>query len=94
MLVLPCFVERDEPVVDLLLLVIEMVFCLNISEEVLESTDHVSVKTNPYHFDQNLIQVLHSSVALDVAVTDRCERSNDPVDRGAIQIPVAKQLDS
>lgn len=80
MLIFPCFIKRNEPVINLLLLIIKMIFSLDVSEEVLESTNHVSVKSNSYHFDQNLIQVLNGSVTFNITIANRCERSNDPVD--------------
>lgn len=41
--------------VDLLLLIVEVVFGLNVPEKVLECTNHVTVESNSNHFDQDLV---------------------------------------
>ena len=56
--------------INLLLLIVEVVFGLDVTEEVLEGTNHVTVEANAYHLHQDLVQVLNCCVTLDVSVAD------------------------
>ena len=51
MLIFSRFVEGYQPMIDLLLLIVEMVLRLDVSEQVLECTNHVTVESNSNHFD-------------------------------------------
>lgn len=70
MLIFPSFVEGNEPVINLLLLIIEVVFGLDVPEQILKGTNHVSVKSNANHLDQYLVQVLNSRVSFDVSIAN------------------------
>ena len=69
-LILASFIKRNQPMIDLLLLIIKMIFSLDITEQVLERTNHVTVKTNSNHFDQDLVQVFYSRMSFDITITN------------------------
>ena len=56
--------------IDLLLLIIKMIFSLDITEQVLERTNHITVEANSNHFDQDLVQVFYSRMSLNITITN------------------------
>ena len=87
------FVQRYEPMVKRFLLVGKLVFRLDGGEDLLEGTDHVAVESNTDHLYDNLELVLLRSVSLDISVSHRGERSDDPVDSRDVKTPVISPLD-
>lgn len=87
MLIFPSFVEGNEPVINLLLLIIEVVFGLDVPEQILKGTNHVSVKSNANHLDQYLVQVLNSRVSFDVSIANWGKWCNHPVHWWPVQTP-------
>ena len=59
--------------VNLLLLIIKVILCLDVPKQVLERTNHVTVETNANHFNKYLVQVLNRRVPLDITVAHRRE---------------------
>ena len=86
-LILPGFVKGDQPVVQRLLLLSELVSSLNSSEQILKSTDHVPVEADTYHLNDDLVLVLIICVPLNVPIPHRGERCDDPVHRSDVKTP-------
>jgi len=70
--------------VNLLLLIIKMIFGLNVTEKILECTNHVAVEADTDHFYKNLIEIFNSGVPFNIAISDWSEWGDDPVYWGAV----------
>jgi hypothetical protein len=77
--VLSNFTHRHHPVIYALLLFIDFTFRLDLSKQSLEYTDHVTIKSNSYHFDSDREKELGLCVTFYITVPNAGESSDDPV---------------
>lgn len=79
------FVYQNQPEIDAVNQVLVLIFNLETSEKRLNRSDHVSENTDAKHFDQERIDHLTFGFRSNVAISDRGETRDDPINRGYIQ---------